>query len=49
MTLEEKERLIRFFRNKMCGPCKNSEGRPSLDHPACVEAQELLEIIEREP
>ena len=49
MTPEEKDRLITFFRNKMCAPCRNSDGNPNPDHSGCVEAQELLEVIQREP
>jgi len=49
MTPEEKDRLITFFRNKMCTPCRNSDGNPDPGHSGCVEAQELLEIVEREP
>lgn len=47
MNRNEKHRVIEFMRNKQCTPCRNG----SLDpyHGGCVEAEELIEIINGEP
>lgn len=46
LTRGEKERLISFLERKMCGPCRR-DGAAS-NHPGCVEAEELIDIVERQ-
>ena len=43
LIASEKDRLIGFLLNKMCGPCKR-DGATS-DHEGCVEAEALIEIV----
>ena len=45
MTADEQERLIRFLQSKMCRPCLK-DGADS-EHSGCVEAQALIEIVQR--
>lgn len=47
MTAGERQRLITFLENKMCGPCRKYGANP--EHEGCVEATELIEIVAREP
>ncbi len=47
MTDEEQERLVEFLRRKMCGPCRR--GDLNMGHEGCVEATELVAIVEAEP
>lgn len=47
MKSKDKERIVSFLNKKMCGPCRRDGANP--DHPACVEAAELIEIIDAEP
>lgn len=47
MRERDKERLIEFLSMKMCGPFRRDG--PNPDHPGCVEAAELVEVIESEP
>lgn len=47
MTREEKNRIIAFLRNKMCGPCRRDSADAS--HEGCVEAEQLITIVENEP
>lgn len=44
MTPDERERLISFLRRKQCAPCRAGDVDPS--HGGCVEAAELIEIVE---
>jgi hypothetical protein len=46
MTDDERRRLIEFLRNKQCGPCRR--GHLDVEHAGCVEAAELIEIVERD-
>lgn len=46
MTDADRDRLITFPRNKMCGPCRR-EG-PDPQHEACTEAAILIEIVEKD-
>lgn len=46
MTPEQRDRLIAFLQNKMCGPCRRGDVDPA--HQGCVEAAELIEIVESE-
>lgn len=46
MTPDERNRLISFLQKKMCAPCRQQGANP--EHPGCLEAQELLEIVESE-
>jgi ribosomal protein S28E/S33 len=43
---EDKQRLIDFLRRKMCGPCRR--GDLDIAHEGCVEAAELIVIVEAE-
>ncbi len=45
VTDDERDRLIEFVRNKQCGPCRR--GDIDRNHAGCVEAGELIEIVER--
>ena len=45
MTEEERARLIEFLGKKLCAPCRRDEA--TADHPACKEAEELIEIVKR--
>lgn len=44
MKAEEQDRLVAFLRSKMCGPCRRDGA--SADHPGCVEAEQLIAIVE---
>lgn len=45
MTDHERQRLIDFLRKKQCGPCRR--GAVDTGHAGCVEAAELIDIVER--
>lgn len=47
MTSEEKDRLVAFLLNKMCGPCRRAGA--DGDHEGCAEAEALIAIVSREP
>lgn len=44
MREEDRERLVEFLRRKMCGPCRR--GELNLAHEGCVEAADLIAIVE---
>ncbi len=44
MNADERQRLIDFLRKKMCGPCRRGDLNP--EHEGCLEASDLIEIIE---
>lgn len=44
MTEQEKKRVITFLEKKMCGPCRRDGA--VVEHEGCVEAQELIEIVQ---
>jgi len=44
MSPENRERLTEFLRKKMCGPCRR--GELNAEHEGCLEAAELVEIVE---
>jgi hypothetical protein len=46
MTKEERVRLIAFLESKMCRPCLRDG--PISEHPGCVEAAALVEIVRRD-
>lgn len=45
MTDSERSRLVEFLRRKQCGPCRG--GALDASHAGCVEAEDLIEIVER--
>jgi hypothetical protein len=45
VTDAETERLVAFLRSKQCGPCRRGEA--TSDHAGCVEAEDLIGIVER--
>ena len=44
VTDAERDRLVTFLRSKQCGSCRR--GDATAEHPACVEAEELITIVE---
>ena len=46
VTHAERERLVAFLRSKQCGPCRRGDAK--REHPGCVEAEELIEIVEKD-
>lgn len=46
VTDAERDRLITFLRNKMCGPCRRE--KPDPEHEGCAEAAILIEIVEKD-
>ena len=46
MNRHEQRRIIEFLRHKQCTPCRNGNLDPH--HAGCVEAEELIEIIDSE-
>lgn len=47
MTRADQERLLDFLRRKQCAPCRR--GQLDLSHSGCVEAEELIELVQNEP
>jgi hypothetical protein len=45
VTDAERDRLVAFLQSKQCGPCRRGDAK--LDHGGCVEAEELIKIVER--